>query len=328
MTTFARRIAALALTCGVVLAATHSLPARGQEILRLEVGVTADGIATDRWLAAVRERLSDGEFAAASHMRRPLSTSESTWVEVIGSRLPTWRGQTADVALPYRPVKRPELATIVLGNRGGSDAFTPDSLTIAFDLRALHEAYGDANREENGDRIDRLFRHEYAHLVQKAWLREHPFPVTEPVEAALLDIWLEGLGNYLSLSDRWRSTDGSRSATAAATLESLEPRFVARIAALSCATPPNAALLLADLSSGPFNEKWGALAAALWLDAEASVDADAIGRFVAAGPSGVWDLADRHLDPGLGATLREARSVDALCDFASTDTTRNWIQRK
>ena len=47
-------------------------------------------------------------------------------------------------------------------------------------------------------------------------------------------------------------------------LERLEPRFVARLAALACGSP-DAETLIADLSEGRFEEKWGALPAALWL---------------------------------------------------------------
>ena len=78
--------------------------------------------------------------------------------------------------------------------------------TIGFDLSALHAEYGSATEPGNADRIDRLFRHEYAHLMQKSWLAAHPYSPRSPLEHALFDIWLEGLGTWHSLSEPWRAT--------------------------------------------------------------------------------------------------------------------------
>jgi hypothetical protein len=217
------------------------------------------------------------------------------------------------VASPYRPVSGPDTVLVVLGNRGASDAFTHDGRTIGFDLAALQSEYGDATRPESTDLIDRLFRHEYAHLMQKAWLAASPRTTDSPLDLALLDIWQEGLGNYHSMSERWRVRDGHPSETATEALAVLEPRFVARVVALACATPAGASALTADLSTGRFDRKWGALTAALWLEAEVSADPQALRAFVLAGPEGVWNLAGHHLPSALGAVLREGRQADALC---------------
>lgn len=161
--------------------------------------------------------------------------------------------------------------------------------------------------------MDRFFRHEFVHLLQKAWLPTHPWEMDTPLRTAVWEIWAEGLGNYYSLSARWRSGDGRRSEVAARTLAVLEPRFVARLAALACARPAAAAALTRDLSWGKFERKWGALTAALWLEEEPKAPAEALRRFVAAGPAGVWDLADRHLPGALRAVLLEGRTADSLC---------------
>jgi hypothetical protein len=70
---------------------------------------------------------------------------------------------------------------------------------------------------------------------------------------------------------------------------------------------------MTDLSAGPFAEKWGALPAALWLAGETADSAGALRRFVAAGPPGVWALAERRMDPGLSVVLGEIRAVAARC---------------
>ena len=73
--------------------------------------------------------------------------------------------------------------------------------------------------------------------------------------------------------------------------------------------PERARALTADLSRGRFDQKWGALTAALWLQEEPGPPAEALRRFIVAGPAGVWDLADRHLPDALRGVLREVRAT-------------------
>jgi hypothetical protein len=96
----------------------------------------------------------------------------------------------------------------------------------------------------------------------------------------------------------------------------MEPRFVVRLAALSCSGPENASRLTADLSQGPFRQKWGSLPAGLWLDldtARAKKPEDALRSIIQAGPDGIWDLAMRHLRPELRSALEETRNAERLC---------------
>ena len=281
--------------------------------LQVVSGTTETGHATEQWLAMLRKRLPGERYEAIASLRKPLTAEERAWAGLIRSRVAEWRRAIPALAelFPQTPV--PGRALIVLGNRGAEDAFTHDATTIGFDLAALQANYGDAQLPENTDRMDRFFRHEFVHLLQKAWLPRHPWAINSPLRAALAEIWAEGLGNYQSLSARWLSKDGRRSEAAARALANLEPRFVARLAALACTTPGAAETLLADLSWGPFDRKWGALPAALWLEAEPEKPTEALRRFVVAGPGGVWDLADRHLPESLGAVLREVQAADSLC---------------
>lgn len=238
---------------------------------------------------------------------RLVETVDSPWTDLIRSRTAHWQTETEQLAQNFAPVRPPEVVSIAIRTGGARDAFTIDAQTIAFDVSRLQALYGDATLPENRERIDRFFRHEYVHLLQKAWLKEHPYPADTPLRVALLGIWTEGLGNYYSLSPRWR---GRESEAARRTLERLEPRFVARLAALACGSR-DSARLLADLSEGRFEEKWGALPAALWLEAEGSPDA--IRAFIVAGPAGVWSFAETHLPADSRAILREARAAAALC---------------
>jgi hypothetical protein len=283
--------------------------------LTVVVGVTESGEATPRWSEMLRQRMPPERYAAVSGQRRPLTPSEQAWAALIRSRVSRWEDERPGLARPYAPVPPPGAATIVVGNQAapGDDAFTHDATTIGLDLGELQSAYGDAGRPENTDRIDRFFRHEYAHLMQRAWLAEHPWPPGPPLTGALLEIWKEGLGNYHSLSARWRTESGEASPVAKETLAVLEPRFAARLAALACARLDRAATLTSDLSRGPFDRKWGALPVALWLATEPGDPGETLSAFVRAGPRGVWDLASRRLPPALAAVLSEARRSAAAC---------------
>jgi len=282
-------------------------------VLRVVSGVTEAGDPTDLWLAMIRKRLPRERYDAIAPLRKPLTAEEREWAGLIRARVGAWEREIPALAEVFRPIVPPSEVLIVIGNRGAEDAFTHDPTTIGFDLAALQANYGDAGLADNKERMDRFFRHEFVHLLQKAWLAVHPWVMDSPLRTALAEIWPEGLGNYQSLSARWQSRDGRRSDAAARALAELEPRFVARLSALACSAPEAAAVLTADLSWGRFDRKWGALTAALWLEEEREASAEALRNFVMAGPGGVWDLADRHLPEPLRAVLEEAREADSLC---------------
>lgn len=288
-------------------------------VIRVFSGVTEAGEATGQWLEIIHRRLPPEAYDSVAPVRKPINSSEQAWEDLIRSRVPEWTQEMAPLAELIQPIAPPVEVHIVMGNRGAADAFTHNPTTIGFDLAALQAGYGDAGLAENASRIDRFLRHEFVHLLQKAWLAEHPWTADSPMRGALMEIWAEGLGNYYSFSDRWMSQDGERSAAATRALAELEPRFVARLSALACASPEAAAPLTADLSWGRFDRKWGALSAALWLEADQRRSAAALRDFFVAGPGAVWDLADRHLLDALGAVLEEARAAESLCAVQSRE---------
>lgn len=281
--------------------------------LELANGVDETGRASPQWLAMIRKRLPEDRYAAIAPLRKPLTTQERAWAALVGSRIRDWQRIVPELALDYRPVAPPPKVRIVIGNRGAEDAFTHDPVTIGFDLAALQANYGDAQLPENAARMDRFFRHEFVHLMQKAWLSVHPASLDTPLQRALSEMWTEGLGNRESLSARWADVGGKRSEAASRALAELEPRLAARLSALACVTPADAPPLTADLSNGRFDRKWGALPVALWLQQERTTRPDASRELVVAGPAGLWAMADRHLPDQLRAVLTEARAAEALC---------------
>jgi len=295
-------------------AGAAAAPAWGAtETIAVVVAVDGRGAPDPLWLELLRPRLPEAEAAAAAELRRPLTPRERAWADLVAARVDAWRAGLPELVALFAPVAPPAAIRVVLGNRAGEDAFTHDPTTVGFDLAKLAAIYGDATNEENRDRIDRLFLHEYVHLLQKAWLPSHPQPQTTPFELAELEIWTEGLGNFVSMSRRWRARDGAASSAAMAALASLEPRLVERMTALACAPPEQAERLTADLSNGPFAEKWGALTAALWLEREASVDRAVLRRFVQGGVSEVRELARRNLPAESFARLERARARSREC---------------
>lgn len=290
----------------ILFVALIAAVASAGERIRIVSGVENDGKATELWQAMARKRHPDAKPLTP----RPMSDAHRRWADLIASRKDSWHREIPALAKHFEPVAGPDLATIVVGNQGAEDAFTHDPRTIGFDVSRLHDEYGDAALPENAARIDRFFRHEYVHLLQKAWVAQHPWDAGTPLRAALFEIWAEGLGNYYSLSSRWHSTNGEPSPAATRALNDLTPRFITRFAALACTT--EGTQLTADLSNGAFDRKWGALPVALWLDAEARNNPDAIRKFVLAGPEGVWALAERHVSER--AFLAEARAAASLCE--------------
>jgi hypothetical protein len=276
--------------------------------------VTHDGHATQDWLAILRTRLSPAQYDSIAPLQKSLAPDEAAWDSLIRARVPAWIGLAAPITSLYSPAQPPAVVRVMVGNRGADDAFTAHNHTIAFDLSRLVSVYGPASDPANGDRIDRFFRHEFSHILQKAWLAAHPWAITSSLHAALFDIWTEGLGNYYSLSNQWLDSQGQLTDRSRQTLAVLEPRFVSNLRALVCADSASAAPLLATLSSGPFDRKWGAVPAALWLASEPEPRDSALRRFIVAGPAGVWDLAGSHIAPELRDSLKAAEEATSQCE--------------
>ena len=303
-----RSFAFAALLCGATLAGSFTNADGVPASVTIIDGVSASGEATELWLALVAKR-HPSRAADAARAVRPLTEDERAWSFLVRSRQDSWERETPGLARLYDI--QPPNVRVVIGNRGGEDAFTHDATTIGFDVSKLAALYGDAGASENLGRVDRFFRHEYIHLLQKAWLEKHPYETSTALRFALLEIWKEGLGNYYSLSERWRSTEYGPSANALRALEQLEPRLVARLAALACASMSDAAVLTADLSNGKFDQKWGALPVALWLE---NAHPNEHSAFVAAGPEGFWALAEKYSATVERSLLAEVREAARLCE--------------
>lgn len=87
-------------------------------VLRVVWGVTEAGEATDQWLAMLRKRLSRHDYDAVATLRKPLTTDERAWGELILSRAMTWEREIPTLAELFRRIRPPGEVLIVIGNRG------------------------------------------------------------------------------------------------------------------------------------------------------------------------------------------------------------------
>jgi hypothetical protein len=291
------------LTVFCAFVAVVVTPAFAQSAIEVQVAIDDRGDPAAEWLEALSAFHDVEGMPDAIGARHPLSERELNWAELIHSRREAWEARTTVLLAPFGSTAPPTTVRIVIGNVGGQDAFAPAPDMIAFDVGRLLEVYGAATKPTNGDRIDRFFDHEYTHLLHKSWQAAHEVDLSTPLRRALWDCLKEGVGNYRSLSDRWKTAEGGLSEHAKSVLEELEPVFVERLVALVTADEAEETELTRDLSMGPFQKKWGALTVALWMYAEAGEDASALARWVEAGPEGILVLAGRHLPADLARRL-------------------------
>ena len=176
-------------------------------VLEIRRGFTEQGSITPEWKEAIRDRQSEDSLNVVERNKRPVSADESGWLSPIEEKVQSWRGMIDSLRFPFVDLSPPDTLTILLGNQGGSDAFSPSATTICFDLSQLTE-YGGASSSLNSERIDRFFAHEFTHVLHNLWAANHALQLRTSLDLALWSCLKEGLGNYRSLSDKWVSEKG------------------------------------------------------------------------------------------------------------------------
>ncbi|MCJ8321306.1 MAG: hypothetical protein MJK12_16825 [Colwellia sp.] len=291
----------------VLILISSSTEAKENQIT-LKYGVDQFGYVTEDWI----EFGSNGELLAkdkASKNEKKLTIKEKEWAHLIASRISLWETQLDKIAVPYATTEIPRRLSVVIGNRGFMDAFahpTKYPSKIFFNLGVFVTSYGSGKDVKNRNRIDRLFAHEFTHLLQYRWKIKNPYELTNHVERALNGSYKEGFGHFRSISNKWKDDNGHITESAEKTLKSLEAVFVERMVLLKDATDDEAAVLMEGLSMGPFDKKWGALTVALWLVKEAKGNDKNLIKWVDLGPKGIITLANNHLSEDLKAKFNNA----------------------
>jgi len=276
---------------------TTDLPTKNTYSVIVKLGLENDNISAD-WKDALTNRLSKEHLDSISKVKKPLTLAENDWYQLIKSRAGQWALYRDSLQVPFSGRKINDTTYVLLGNQGGDDAFSYKDQTVCFDLTALHRAYGSANKTINTNRIDRIFSHEYTHLLSKEWTKHTNLKLKTYKERILWECMYEGVGMYRSMSAKWFPKGDSLSKISAKTFETLYPIFTARLTAIETSknlSEEDKIRLHKNLSRGSMKKKWGALTVAVWLAMEADGNDKNLIPWINMGPNALIPLAKKHL---------------------------------
>ena len=257
-----------------------------------------DGRLTPAWGQALKRRESREYIDSLLTLSRPLNQQEQDWLELIESRIEYWAQIKDSLKVPFADIDINDTTYVLLGYRGVDDGFTLGYQTVCFDISALNRAYGSALDSVNTDRMDRIFAHEYTHLLHKEWVRQTGFKANTFRDSIYWWCMYEGIGMYRSMSSKWFPVNGELSETSAETFATLYPVFVDKLIALDSIPSPTdeqKRWINNKLSKGPMKQKWGALPVGVWLALEANGNDKYLQQWIDRGPDAVVPLARKYL---------------------------------
>ena len=282
--------------CYLPLHATHH-PRDYERIIIVKMGIADQRISGD-WRATLRDRMSKEDIDSLGKVKRKLTTEETEWKDLIVSKTAEWNSYRDSLAVPFHKIILPDTIYVMLGFLGDDDAFTFEKQTVCLDLTALSRVYGKADLDENGSRINRIFAHEYTHLLHKEWARKAGYSPTTFLDEILWECLYEGIGMYRSLNPSWFPVSDTLPSLAQSALRELYPVFTERLVTIKKNTSLSESekqRLHANLSRGTVNKKWGALPVAIWLSLEAKGDDKKLVKWIDEGPLAVIELAKKYL---------------------------------
>ncbi len=303
----------IVLICGIIgcqkneKTTTSNVKNEDNRIVKVKLGIDSSKISDD-WKDVLVGRKIASELDSLCKVVNPISKEEQDWLELIDSKSKVWNTFRDSIKVPFQNIKLKDTIYVLLGYRSGDDAFTYKDQTVCLDLTALHRAYGSAKNLENDNRIDRLFAHEFTHLLSKKWAKNNELKLNTFKDDILWECLYEGLGMYRSMSSKWYPIGDSLSHTSKNTFEVLYPKFTEKIIKVS--TQPNLTIeeekeLHANLSRGSMKKKWGALPVAVWLALEAKGNDENLVKWVNKGPDAIIPLAEKYLTGESKITFEE-----------------------
>ncbi len=263
----------------------------------IKLGLENDKISSD-WKDALTNRLSKKNLDSISKIKKPLTLEENDWYQLIKSRADQWALFRDSLQVPFSGRKVNDTTYVLLGNQGGDDAFSYQHQTVCFDLTALYRAYGPATETVNTNRIDRIFSHEYTHLLSKEWVKHNTLKLQTFKDRILWECMYEGVGMYRSMSAKWFPKGDSLSEMSAKTFETLYPIFAERLITIETSknlSEEDKTRLHKNLSRGSMKKKWGSLTVAVWLAMEANGDDKNLIPWIEMGPDAIIPLAKKYL---------------------------------
>ncbi len=274
----------------------------------IKTAIEKDHISSE-WKDALKTRMTKKYIDSLSGIKKLFTGEEAGWLTLINSKAMRWNSFRDSLAIPFSNIVLNDTINILLGCGGADDGFTYQLRTVCFDLTALQTNYGNADLPENNERIDRLFAHEYTHLLHKAWAMKKNLSLRVFRDSILWECIYEGIGMYRSLNPRWLPVKDSLPTTTLSALKELYPVFTKRMTAIFTLSSPSdeeKQKLNANLSRGPVQKKWGALPVAIWLALEAKGDHSNLIRWIEMGPACIMILALKYLDEKNSKKLKAA----------------------
>lgn len=254
---------------------------------------------TDAWLKALITRMSKSEIDSFALLERALMPSEEGWEKLFESRATAWNKYRDSLGVPFEGVLLSDTIKVMTGFLGNDDAFTYQDKTICFDLTAFSNVYGNDSLPESENKADRIFSHEYTHLLHKAWVQKNKLELKNFRDSVLWECLYEGLGMYRSLTQKWMPVNGIFPQIASETIKELYPQFAQNISLVEqnkVFTRQQRKDIRKNLSRGSVNKKWGATTVAFWLCLESNRNDKKLIPWVNKGPEAVLLLAEKYLD--------------------------------
>ena len=249
------------------------------------------------WLDALKTRQSAVYIDSIASLRRELSREENGWYTLIQSRMAAWQNFPDSLQALFPDADLPDTVEVWIGFMGNDDGYTYQSNVVCLDITAFHRAYGEAENPENATRVDRIFAHEYTHLLQKAWMRAHDWEPRSFADSIAWECWYEGIGMYRSLHPRWLPVDGKLPDISQKLLQKLVPLFRSHWnkSRESNLREAEKIAIRRNLSRGKVTDKWGAMTIALWLSMEATKGEERFYELLQKGPDMIHDLVVMYL---------------------------------
>lgn len=253
---------------------------------------------SQQWLNALQSRQSKDYLDSLALLTRPMTSAEKAWLRLMQSKAVYWNTIRDSLHVPFEGIHLNDTVFVLAGYMGEDDGFTYQDQTVCFDLTAFQENYDSATLPENNNRIDRIFAHEYTHLLHKSWAKKNSLVLKNFKDSILWECLYEGIGMYRSLSKKWMLQNDTLPKITQEGLEKLYPVFVDRLIQIHALQNPTAsekAALNKNLSRGNTDKKWGAFPMAVWLMQEAKGDDKNLVAWINSGPESVIKLALSHL---------------------------------
>lgn len=259
-------------------------------VIVFKLGYDTFGAPTPEWRKIIMLRTTNC-ILANNHTN---SISDQEWTKKLLGKKQKWSELIPSLKSSFRSLPIPDTLYILLGNQCGDDAFSMDGNTICFDISQLTKQYGNANDSINNARADRLFAHEYTHILHTAWLKQNPVRLNTPFERALWECWYEGLGHYRSLSEKWLPQNNTSPPITLEVMNQLTPLFISRMNSLYLSKGEDEDSLRKGLSTGRIDTKWGAFTVAIWIALETNGDPKKLNKLIEKGPQSVIYLAKKN----------------------------------